>query len=245
MKNKIILFVIIAIFLFVNAVNAQKKQNEWQSLFNGKNLKGWEVKSKPVDKEKEFWSVVDGCIVANSMGDSIHDYVWLQSKKEYTNFELKFRFKVCKGIKGNSGIQIMSRYDDKEFWLDGPQIDINPNDPFRCGMMYDETRDVKHWIFPFIEIDKGWVKPGMELNKVIFRYCDNTDPWNYFFVRVRDLYITCFLNGKLVTDYDGLGFLDDAIHQKYNVGTTGHIAFQIHKNDQVQISFSEIFIREF
>jgi len=55
--------------------------------------------------------------------------------------------------------------------------------------------------------------------------------------------ITARLNGVLVTDYDGSGVLDDAMHQRYNVGLKGHIALQIHKADQLRIRFKDIVVR--
>lgn len=244
MNRPVTLCLIVFLVCSVDVIFAQNRDVKWKSIFNGKNLKGWLVKTKPEDSHKKYWNVVDGCIVANSMGDSIHDYMWLLSKNEYSEFEMKFRFKVCRGMKGNSGLQILSRYDDSKGWLDGPQIDINPVAPFRCGMMWDETRDVRHWIYPWIDRGKGWVKPGQEINPVKIHYYDEDAQWNDVVVRVNDSHITCYMNEVLITDYDGKGFLDDSIHQKYQVGTKGHIALQIHIHDQVNISFKDLYVRK-
>ena len=48
------------------------------SIFNGKNLKGWEVKHGPAD----IWSVKDGVIVCESHGES----GWIGTKETYRNF---------------------------------------------------------------------------------------------------------------------------------------------------------------
>ncbi len=107
----------------------------WQSLFNDRDLTGWTVKCKPADREKAFWRVEDGCIVADSMGQTGHDYVWLVTDTEYSDFVLRLRFQAYRDNPGNSGVQIRSRYDDPAGWLDGPQIDINPPGPWRTGMI--------------------------------------------------------------------------------------------------------------
>ena len=49
----------------------------WQSLFDGRDLAHWTVKCKPADRERTFWSVRDGAILADSLNAKGHDYVWL------------------------------------------------------------------------------------------------------------------------------------------------------------------------
>jgi hypothetical protein len=53
------------------------KSQQWEPLFNGKDLAGWSVKCIPDDRDKEYWTVEDDCIACNSMGDKDHNYVWL------------------------------------------------------------------------------------------------------------------------------------------------------------------------
>lgn len=233
---------ILALFLSSGRISAQHHSN-WESIFNGENLDGWVSKASAEDAGKKYWSVSDHTIHASSMGDSIHDYLWLLSEKEYTDFELKFKFRVLSDSKGNSGIQIRSRYDDSAGWLDGPQIDIDPNQSWRCGMMFDETRGVRHWIYPWIDRGQGWVTPDMALNKAPFYSC-NDSQWNEMKVFVKGNQVQCFLNEVLVTDYNGVGFLDNELHSKYDVGSKGHLAFQIHIYDQVNIKFKDIYVRE-
>ena len=87
------LFAIISIVLCTLNLYPQSNQN-WQELFNGENLDGWEVKSTAADRDKKFWSVDNGTILCNSLNSSDHNYVWLLSKKEYDNFELKLQFQT-------------------------------------------------------------------------------------------------------------------------------------------------------
>jgi hypothetical protein len=39
---------------------SNKKDKEWTSIFNGKDLTGWTVKCKPEDQHKNYWQVKDG-----------------------------------------------------------------------------------------------------------------------------------------------------------------------------------------
>ena len=65
---------------------AHGHKEEWQSLFNGKDLTGWTVKCKPEDRQKKFWRVDAGTVLADSMGHKDHDYVWLVTDREYKDF---------------------------------------------------------------------------------------------------------------------------------------------------------------
>jgi hypothetical protein len=45
-------------------------------------------------------------------------------------------------------------------------------------------------------------------------------------------------------DYNGDGVLNDEIHETRNVGIVGHIALQIHRNDELRIRFKDIKIKD-
>lgn len=214
----------------------------WQSLFDGKTLTGWSVKCKPADAGKVCWKVENGTIVADSMDVGKHDYLWLVSEKEYSNFELRLKFQAYRGNPGNSGVQLRSRYDDAAGWLDGPQLDINPPGPWRTGMIWDETRGVQRWLYP--NIPKGqWVNEQMAAPGLKFRFSDEGDGWNDLEITARGVKLQAVLNGVIVTDYNGEGVLNDAVHQQRNVGLRGHIALQIHTGDKLRIAFKDIRIR--
>ena len=143
------------LFLLVNLNIKGQVPFGFEVLFNGEDLTGWEIKAKPEDKQKNFWKVEDGAIVVNSLGNEDHDYVWLLSQNEFDNFELRLKFAAYESSPGNSGVQIRSRYDGEEFWLDGPQIDVHPPAPWRTGFIWDETRGEKRWIYPDLPQDEN------------------------------------------------------------------------------------------
>ena len=219
------------------------EQTNWTPLFNGKDLTGWTVKCVPADGNKAFWRVEDGAILANSIGRKEHDYVWLVTDRQYSDFILRLRFQTYRNSPGNSGVQIRSRYDDRAGWLDGPQIDIHPPGPWRTGMIWDETRGVKRWLYP--NVPKGeWVNPSMANPDLTFYYSDEGPGWNELEIKAVGTRLAAHLNGVKVMDYDGNGVLNDEVHQSRNVGMVGHIALQIHRNDELKIRFKDIAIED-
>lgn len=214
---------------------------EWTTLFNGEDLSGWTVKCKPADRNKDYWKVEKGTISVNSIGDKEHNYVWLLSDSEYTDFELELKFKIFKDSPGNSGIQIRSRYDDEADWLDGPQLDIHPPNPLRTGLIYDETRGTKRWIHPLLEPGNHTILPAMANTNIKLLYGD--EGWNEMRIIATGTRIKCIVNGETASDYEGKGLLDDAGHQKYKVGMKGHIALQLHNRDELKARFKDIRIR--
>jgi len=215
-----------------------------QLLFNGTNLTGWKVHCKAEDRAKAFWRVEDGSIVAESMNDAKHDYVWLATEREFGDFELRLKFQAFRDSPGNSGVQIRSRYDEAAGWLDGPQLDIHPPAPWRTGMIYDETRGVQKWISPSVPKVTD-VRPDMATPNLVMFYSDQSPAWNDFEITARGTRVRAVLNGVVVQDFDGVGVLDDATHRKRNVGMRGHIALQIHKSDRLRMRFKDITLREF
>jgi hypothetical protein len=225
----------------------------WKSLFNGVNLDGWSIKCQERDRAKEYWKVENGLLVCDTRGKTDHSYIWLISDKEYSDFELRLRFQASHQNQGNSGVQVRSRWDPEALvgdmpgntgWLDGPQVDIDPNNPWRNGLIYDETRGHRRWINPSLadwRIDSAAWAP-----KRFIHYFDNEEPgWNEMTIICKGTFIKTVVNNIVVSDYEGSGVLDDDYHRKYNTGMSGHVALQLHMNSSNLIRFTSIEIREF
>jgi hypothetical protein len=97
------------------------------SLFNGKDLTGWEGDTK-------LWSARDGMIVGKSPGITYNAF--LATTKEYGDFELKLSFRLVGGT-GNSGVQIRSARRSGSPQVVGYQADIGEK---HWGSLYDEAR---------------------------------------------------------------------------------------------------------
>ena len=227
---------------FLAAAAAAGAENDgWLSLFDGKTLQGWHVAARPEDVEKNYWSVQAGAITCDSRGRSKHNYVWLVSNQEFADFDLKMKIRSFRESGGNSGVQVRSRYDVESYWLDGPQIDIHPPGPFRTGLIYDETRGVRHWIFPVLPGSQMEPEQGAKGSK--WKHSDEGDGWNDLLIECRGTRIKTSVNGVLVADYDGAGVLDDAAHKRRNVGIAGNIALQLHTGDDVYIQYNDIYVK--
>lgn len=224
----------------------------WSSLFNGENLTNWRIACSPRDANLNFWSVEDGAIVANSMGSTDHGYIWLISEEEYTDFELNLKFQSYRDSPGNSGVQVRSRYDKSakvegekgSGYLDGPQVDIHPPGAWRTGFIYDETRGQRRWIYPSLpdwRMDKDTYAP----EEYLHYFSDETPYWNDLTIICDGNQIKTIVNGITVSDYDGTGLLDDEHHVKADIVGKGHIALQLHKNDELKITFKDIKVRKF
>jgi len=68
--------------------------------------------------------------------------------------------------------------------------------------------------------------------------------FNTLLIRSEGTRITTFINEVLIADYDGEGLLNDATHQKINVGMQGHIAVQIHGKHQLKMRIKDIELRQ-
>lgn len=223
----------------------------WVSLFNGEDLSGWEVKCLAKDSEKVFWKVNDGAIECSSIGRADHNYVWLVTEKEFADFELQLKFQVFRSSKGNSGVQFRSRYDESDSavnggWLNGPQVDIHPPMPFRTGLIYDETEGVRRWIHPSMvdyRVEMGDAPAAAQLTEL--KYADDdADAWNTLGLICDGMKVRTIINGRVISDYDATGVLDDDVHRRHNVGTRGKFAMQLHSNDELFIRFKDIKILE-
>jgi len=229
------------------AQSSQATEQDWIRLFNGQDLSGWTVQCMPQDRQQVFWTVADGAIECNSMGKPKHNYVWLMTEDAYRNFHFRMRFQVFRASKGNSGLQFRSRYDHPASapdsgWLNGPQVDIHPPNPFRTGLIYDETQGVKRWIWPSLDnwaIEPDQAPPGARQTSLQYAE-DDPQAWNTLELICDGMHIITRVNGHVVSDYDATGVLDDAVHQKYNVGTQGKFALQLHMNDELLIRFKDI-----
>jgi hypothetical protein len=219
---------------------------EWVSLFNGKDLAGWVVHCQATDRRKTFWTADQGTILCDSIGRKDHNYVWLLSEGEYADFELRLKFQVYRDCPGNSGLQFRSRYDSgaNGGWLDGPQVDIHAPPPmtWRTGLIYDETREVRRWIFPSLKDSR--MDPAFAPERFVFKYSDEGDGWNDLTLICQGMRVTTVVNGITRTDWDATGVLDSAEHARHDVGRKGHFALQLHTGDELKIRFRDIRIRQ-
>jgi hypothetical protein len=88
-------------FAFNNPLNTTNKDNEWQSLFNGKNLDGWVVKinhHELGDNYANTFRVVDGKIQVNydDYGAFNEQFGHMFYKEPFSSYHLKFEYRFTK-----------------------------------------------------------------------------------------------------------------------------------------------------
>lgn len=103
-------------------------EDGFESLFNGKNLDGW-------DGNPKFWSVQDGVIQGQTTKNNpTKGNTFLVYRKDsLENFELHFQYKI---IGGNSGVQYRST-EVAPWVISGYQADIDSGNTY-SGIMYHE-----------------------------------------------------------------------------------------------------------
>ena len=176
---------LLLLVLFITTVATAQK---FKSLFNGKDLSGWNIHGT------EKWYVEDGNLVCESGPDN--QYGYLSTDKQYKNFELRLQFKL--EANGNSGVFIRSSIDGTK--INGWQVEVAPHD-HHTGGIYESY-------------GRGWlIKPTPAAEKFL-----NANGWNKMRILVVNDEVTTWLNGnKMVNIKDekigaGNGFIALQIH---------------------------------
>ncbi len=147
------------------------RKPEQESLFNGKDLTGWDVYGT------ELWYVENGELVCESGPDK--EYGYLGTRKYYNDFDLSLEFK--QEANGNSGVFIRS-YIKTGVQISGWQVEVAPRDHDTGGIYESYGRG---WIWQIPEEKENILKEG---------------EWNTMRIKVVGDKITTWLNGEVMTD---------------------------------------------
>lgn len=193
------------------------------SLFNGKNLNGWEglvgdpikraqMSPKELDKEiaretarqQKHWTVSEGVIHYDGKGTS------LTTEKEYGDFELLIDWKIEKN--GDSGIYLRG----------SPQVQI-----------WDPTLEIAAGVG-----SGGLYNNQKNPNKASKKADKPIGEWNTFRIKMIGEKVTVYLNGELVVDNVTM---ENYWERDKPIYARGKIELQ-HHGDPLQ--FKNIYIRE-
>lgn len=115
---------------------ADKVEEGFTSLFDGKTLAGWEGK-------EDIFRVADGAISAGSLNANVKQNEFLCTKKDYGDFELRLEAKLV-GPGENAGIQFRSERIPNHHEVIGYQCDMGlAGGKSIWGALYDESRRKK------------------------------------------------------------------------------------------------------
>ncbi len=148
---------------------------EFQSLFDGKTLKGWEG-------NLDVFRVEDGAIVGGSREKPLDHNEFLCTKGESRDFELKLRFKLV-GDQTNAGVQLRSKRIPDHHEVSGYQADLGQN---FWGCLYDESRRNRILAAP----------DAKKLAKVLKK-----GEWNDYRIRCEGPRIQLWINDWQTVDY--------------------------------------------
>lgn len=160
MKTKLVqLFLAFIMSIGFSTINAQS------TLFNGKDLAGWQVHGT------EKWYVDHGDLICESGPDK--EYGYLSTTKAYKNFVLKLSFK--QEANGNSGVFFRSSV--KGVIIKGWQVEVAPPGQHTGGI--------------YESYGRGWlIKPNPKNEKYL-----KMEDWNQLKIKVKGDQVTTYLNG--------------------------------------------------
>jgi hypothetical protein len=170
---------------------------QWQTLFNGKDLKGWNQKNG-----KAIYTVENGEIVGTTVANTTNSF--LCTNEEYGDFSFEVDLKVENAM--NSGVQFrsLSKPDYQDNRVHGYQMEVDPTDRAWSGGIYDEAR--RDWLYiPNINPE----------GKKAFKKGD----WNKYRIEAIGNTIRTWINGipisHLIDDMTAKGFIALQVHAIY------------------------------
>ena len=222
--------------LSLAASASAQTETGFTSLFNGKDLTGW-------DGRKEHWTVEDGAITGTTSKENpAKGNNFLIAKDGDKNlvvgdFELRFSYKFS-GDWGNSGVQYRSK-DFGNFVVGGYQADFEVGTTY-SGILYEEkmTRGVmaaRGEKVVWGEDGKKQVVGKTEKTTKEIQESIKKGDWNEYVVIVKGDHLQHFINGNQTVD------VVDKDPKKQVM--SGILALQLHAGPTMKVQFKNIRIK--
>ncbi len=223
--------VVSGILFLISFSNLLAEKPSLVSIFNGKDLAGWEGDLK-------FWRVEDGSIIGETTPDKklAHSTYLMYKKKTYENFVLTLEYKINVG---NSGIQYRSRSKSPTH-VEGYQADmVGPGSGPYNGILYEvgnrrimAKRGEK---VRFEAKKKGEVYGKVGDEKLLEAVIKRND-WNKYEIIADGPQLTHKINGKVMIQVLDLNHIERI--------TKGYIGFQLHQGAPMKVEFRNVTITE-
>jgi hypothetical protein len=191
------------VLLAMQAVGLGAIEPGYVSIFNGKDLTGWTIRNQ----SGPGYLVEDGRIVCPADGGGN-----LFTVKEYSNFILRFEFKLFEG--SNNGIGIRGPYEG-DIAYTGMEIQVLDHDaPVYRGKLHPAQYHGS--IYDVVPAKTG--------------YLQKTGEWNEEEIVADGRHIKVTLNGTVIVDANLDDVTDPAVLKKHPglARTTGHIGLLGH-----------------
>jgi len=203
------------------------------TLFNGKDLTGWEGL-------EDYWSVKDGVISGHETKEKSKQTFLVCTAAKFSDFELRLKYKFA-SPDGNSGIQFRSKVlDPKTYRVGGYQADFDGKAGYD-GSIYDEAsvaggrgtmsnRGEKNtWDAENKRHNTKLGEAAEDLKKLI-----KVGDWNEIVLVAKGNHMTYSINGHVMTD-----LTDDSPKALKD----GVLAFQLHAGYTMEIQFKDVRIK--
>ena len=215
------------------AAAAGPSEEGFVSMFNGKDLAGWEGKAG-------WWRVEEGAITSQSTREKpctkCNYLMWRGGKPG--DFELRLSYKL---VDGNSGVQFRSR-ELPDWDTFGYQADMEAGDQW-TGCLFEHERGGIAMRGQSVVIDAGGRKQitsigdSKELLEQVRKKAKANDGWSDYTVIARGSQITLIINGvvtaKVVDNQEG------------KAARSGVIALQMHPGPPMKVQFKNLRIKCF
>ena len=208
---------------------AQSAEPGFVSMFNGKDLSGW-------DGEAGFWRVEHGAIVGETRVVNQHTTFLYWAGGEPADFELRYRIRLI-GKDANSGVQIRS--EKRPNWdALGYQVDFDGSG-YLAGSLYRYQREPQATFATrgdSVRIDSSGqrtVATFADAAELLAAY--RQGDWNDFRILATGQRVTVRLNGVMMCT------VDDA--QRQYALPKGIIALQLHSGEPMRVEIKDLRIR--
>jgi Domain of Unknown Function (DUF1080) len=218
-------------------VLAPAAEQGFLSIFNGKDLTGW-------DGNPKLWSVKDGAITGQTTAENPakRNTFLIWTNGTLSDFELRCSFKLVPGDdKGfaNSGIQYRSKVVDPAYWVvHGYQADMEAGATY-TGILYEEG------IRGIIALRGEKVVWGKDDKKQVVGSVGDAatiesslkkGDWNDYVIIANGNHLQQFINGKQTID-----LTDDCEAKR---AMSGVLALQLHAGPPMMVQFKDLRIKK-
>jgi hypothetical protein len=219
---------------------AAEAEPGFTSLFNGKDLTGWEG-------NPDLWSVRDGAITGVTKAEPklTHNTFLVCTNGEVSDFELRLSYRI---VNGNSGIQYRSKVRGKGAFgpiVGGYQADFEAGKTY-SGILYEEGgRGILAQRGQKTVIKDDPDKPGKHKIEVVgdtgktsaeLQAAIRNEDWNDYVVIARGNRLQHFINGNLTADVTD--------EQAGRAAKSGILALQIHVGPPMTVQFKNARIKK-
>lgn len=225
--------------LAVESAKTEDKAGEVVSLFNGKDLDGW-------DGDPQFWEVKDGVIRGETTPENPCKgntfLIWKGGKLK--DFDLKLKFRCT--ADNNSGIQYRSKHITEgkvsNAWVvRGYQHELRNESKFPnvSGFIYDEGG--KRGRICLLGEKASWEKDGKKvtgqlIDQAAYEKLFKLNDWNEVRIVARGNHVEHYMNGVKVLDFT------DSLPE--NALLEGVIALQLHAGKAMWAEFKDVELKK-